>query len=88
MLLKLLTSLCGPTLSLARDDTHDFEDPNEAVRMVDAGIARPADPKVKAEIDTHRKVMIEQAAAAAEAETVKEAAADRAEEEAGKKGAN
>jgi hypothetical protein len=42
MLLKMKTSLCGPELSLAPGDEHDFTDEAEAQRLIDAGFAEPA----------------------------------------------
>lgn len=44
MELKMLTGLSGPEYSLSRGDTRDF-DLREAVRLVDAGFAKPTDQK-------------------------------------------
>lgn len=44
MKLKMLTSMSGPTLTLAPDDEHEFE-AAEAKRLIEAGFAVPVASK-------------------------------------------
>ena len=48
MLLKMKLSLCGPELSLAPGDQHDF-DKAEGQRLIDAGFAELAIPETAEE---------------------------------------
>jgi hypothetical protein len=54
MLLKMKTSLCGPAIALAPNDEHDFTDTAEALRLVAAGYAVPANEAAQAELDAAR----------------------------------
>lgn len=47
MKLKLLTGLSGPEFALSPGDERDFAD-DEALRLIDAGIAERAEPAAKA----------------------------------------
>jgi hypothetical protein len=67
MLLKMNTSMAGPTFSVSTGDTRNF-DTDEALRLVPAGIATPT-PEAQAEYDlaVADKLAAEQAAIDAEA---------------------
>ena len=50
MRLKMLTGLCGPAISLVRNDPHSPESDHEAIRLIDAGFAVAEDPDEEAKI--------------------------------------
>lgn len=82
MQLKLKTSLSGPEYALNRGDVHEFTDTAEALRLVEADFAEPADKAAAAELEAERAVR--DAAAKAAAEEAEEAAATAAAEPADK----
>jgi hypothetical protein len=67
MLLKMKAGLSGPELSLAPGDTHDFDDADEAQRLIDAGYAEPASPETPKERVTRLKNELKEAEAAVKA---------------------
>ena len=49
----MMVAMCGPGVSLVRGDEHEFP-ADEALRLVDAQIAKPATDEVRAELDALR----------------------------------